>query len=143
METTENYPRNVAAVDGRARSHRSAVANGTRLFAVGGIDGRALTARRFRDLIQTFSADLGGPGVISEGQMQLVRRAAALSIMAESIEADLARGLDFDVNTYGQVTDRLRRVVETLGLRRQARDVTPSLDRYLAAAHPEPNGGAE
>ena len=137
MDTTANYPRAIPAVAGPKRSHTSAVANGTRLFAVGGVDGRSLTARRFRDLIQTFSNDLGGPGVISEGQMQLIRRAAALSIMAESIETDLARGLDFDVNTYGQVTDRLRRVVETLGLRRQARDVTPSLDQYLRAAHPE------
>lgn len=121
----------------KMRCHKSAVANGTRLFAVSGIDGRSLTARRFRDLIQAFTSDLGGPDMISEGQLQLIRRAAALSIMSEAIEADLARDMDFDVNTYGQICDRLRRVVEALGLRRQARDVTPSLESYLAAAHPE------
>jgi hypothetical protein len=122
------------SIAAKMRCHKSAIANGTRLFAVSGIDGRSLTARRFRDLIQSYTNDLGGPDMISEGQLQLIRRAAALSIMSEAIEADLARDLDFDVNTYGQICDRLRRVVETLGLKRQARDVTPSLAQYYSMA---------
>ena len=109
MEAAET----LTELTGRARCHRSAVSNGTRLFAVNGIDGRTMSARRFRDLVDTFTADLGGVDIISEGQKQLIRRAAALSIMGEAIEADLALGRTFDVNTYGQVCDRLRRIVET------------------------------
>jgi hypothetical protein len=36
--------------------------------------------------------------------------------MAEAAEADLARDMDMDVNTYGMVCDRLRRIIESLGI---------------------------
>ena len=124
-ETTE-------AIVGRQRAHRSSVSNGSRLFAVAGLDGRTQTARRFRDLIEEISNDLGGSDRLSEGQRQLIRRAASLSIMAESIEADMARDLAFDVTVYGTIADRLRRLFETLGLERQQRDVTDDIDNVLA-----------
>jgi hypothetical protein len=57
---------------------------------VAGVDGRTQTALRFRDLVEQISNDLGGPDLLSEGQRQLIRRAASLSIMAEAIEADMA-----------------------------------------------------
>ena len=97
-------------IDRSQLAHRSSVTNGSRLFAVAGLDGRTQTARRFRDLIEIWTNDLGGPELLSEGQRQLIRRAASLSIMAESIEADLARDMAFDVTVYGTVCDRLRRI---------------------------------
>ncbi len=103
------------------------------MFAVAGLDGRSQTARRFRDLIEIWTSDLGGADRLSEGQRQLIRRAASLSIMAEAIEADLARDLDCDVTVYGTVCDRLRRIVETLGLERKTRDAAIDLKSYLAA----------
>ena len=88
---------------GRSRSHRSAVSNGSRLFSLsGGIDGRTSTARRFRDIIETVTSDLGGKDRLSEAQKQLIRRASALSIMCEGVEADLVRDLPFDVANYLQ-----------------------------------------
>ena len=80
--------RNYPPVASRQRAHRSAVSNGTRLFCVDGLDGRSQTARRFRDLVETIGNDLGGVDHLSEGQKQLIRRAATLSIMAEAMEAD-------------------------------------------------------
>jgi hypothetical protein len=112
-----------APLGNRQRAHRSSVSNGTRLFAVAGLDGRTQTARRFRDLIEVWTLDLGGADMLSEGQRQLIRRAASLSIMAEAAEADLARDMDMDVNTYGMVCDRLRRIVESLGIERVARPI--------------------
>jgi hypothetical protein len=54
---------------GRSRSHRSSVSNGTRIFALSGeIDGRTSTARRFRDIIETVTSDLGGKDLLSEAQ---------------------------------------------------------------------------
>jgi hypothetical protein len=130
-------------IDRRPRAHRSSVTNGSRLFAVGGLDGRSQTARRFRDLIEITTNDLGGPELLSEGQRQLIRRAACLSIMAESIESDLARDLPFDVNVYGCICDRLRRVYESIGLERRARPVNDELDDALArvAARRVPSDG--
>src|ERR1700737_2830885 len=89
MENAESIP----PVASRQRAHRSAVSNGTRLFCVDGLDGRSQTARRFRDLVETIGNDLGGVDHLSEGQKQLIRRAATLSIMAEAMEADAVRNL--------------------------------------------------
>src|ERR1700730_9349718 len=112
---------------GRARSHRSAVSNGLRRAPLSGeIDGRTSTARRFRDIVETVTADLGGKDLLSEGQRQLIRRASALSIMCESVEADLVRDMPFDVANYLTATNSLRRVLETLGIERKSRDVSPA-----------------
>ena len=129
MENAET----TSPVAGRQRAHRSAVSNGTRLFCVDGLDGRSQTARRFRDLVEAIGNDLGGVDHLSEGQKQLIRRAATLSIMAEAMEADAVRNLAFDGEAYGVLCDRLGRCLQRLGLERKARDVTPTLQSYLAA----------
>ena len=129
MENAETIP----PVAGRQRAHRSAVSNGTRLFCVDGLDSRSQTARRFRDLVETIGNDLGSVDHLSEGQKQLIRRAATLSIMAEAMEADAVRNLAFDGEAYGVLCDRLGRCLQRLGLERKARDVTPTLQSYLAA----------
>ena len=77
--------------------------------------------------------DLGGSDHLSEGQRQLIRRAATLSIMSESVEADFIRNLAFDSEAYGVLCDRLGRCLGRLGLERKARDVTPDLKSYLEA----------
>jgi hypothetical protein len=129
LETAET----IAPLAGRQRAHRSAISNGTRLFCVDGLDGRSQTARRFRDLVEGMGNDLGGSDRLSEGQRQLIRRAATLSIMSESVEADFIRNLAFDSEAYGVLCDRLGRCLQRLGLERKPRDVTPDLKTYLAA----------
>src|ERR1700730_13089884 len=129
LETAET----IAPLASRQRAHRSAVSNGTKLFCVDGLDGRSQTARRFRDLVEGMGNDLGGSDRLSEGQRQLIRRAATLSIMSESVEADFIRNLAFDSEAYGVLCDRLGRCLQRLGLERKPRDVTPSLQSYLQA----------
>jgi hypothetical protein len=94
---------------------------------------------RFRDLNDDIIADLGGRDRLSTGQLQLIRRAATLSIMAEAMEADAVASKAFDVDLYGVLCDRLGRCLQRLGLERVSRDVTPSLSAYLAgkATHGE------
>jgi hypothetical protein len=123
MENGQIHNGNGADIAGRQRAHRSSVSNGSRLFAIAGLDGRTQTARRFRDLVEAVTADLGGADILSEAQRQLIRRASALSIMAEAVEADLVRDLGLDINNYGMICDRLRRILESLGLARVARPV--------------------
>jgi hypothetical protein len=129
---TSVFGKTSAPIAASQRAHRSSVSNGSRLFAVAGLDGRTQTARRFRDIIEITTNDLGGPELLSEGQRQLIRRAASLSIMAESIEADMARDLAFDITVFGTICDRLRRIYETIGLERRARPVNDELDDALA-----------
>ena len=105
-------------------SNRSKVTNGSKLLPLS--DGRSATARRFKDLVEFICVDLGGADRLSEGERQLVRRAAALSAECERQEALWARGeAAFDIAAYSTLTNALRRVLWTLGLKRVPRDVTP------------------
>jgi hypothetical protein len=115
------------------KSHgRSRVGNGAKLLPL--TDGRSATARRFKDLVGDISLDLGGPAVLSEAQKQLIRRAAMLSSECERHEALSARGeAEFNIELYVVMTNALRRVLESVGLRRVARDCTPTLQSYLEA----------
>lgn len=124
---------------------RSQVTNGLKLLPLS--DGRSAAARRFRDLYEDIATDLGGLDLLSEGQKQLIRRAAMLSAECERMEAMAARNdrrpdgaiawtevpFVFDLEIYGQLCDRLGRLFGRLGLERKSRDVTPSLSSYLQA----------
>jgi hypothetical protein len=77
------------AANGRAaikRGQRSRVTNGSALHVV--TAGDNAWNRRFRDLVGSIVSDLGGdPDQLSEGQRQLCRRAAGLSLECEKLEA--------------------------------------------------------
>jgi hypothetical protein len=103
-------------------------------------DGRGPWARRWRDIVAEITNDLGGSDLLSEGQKQLIRRCATIAIACERAEAKATAGEDIDVETYGRLTDRLGRAFQRLGLRRQARDVTPSLGDLLREDQPRQTG---
>ena len=119
-------------------AYRSAVTNGRRMFVVK--DHRGAWARRFRDIVAEVINDLGGADLLSEGQKQLVRRCATIAIACEKMEGEAAAGHDIDLETFGQLTDRLGRCFNRLGLKRQTRDVTPSLGDILREDQ-QRNGG--
>jgi hypothetical protein len=128
-----NSRRNIAPLVARPRNNRSAVSNGNRLFAPDVTDGRTCAARRFRDILEQIQYDLGGTDRLSEGQRQLCRRAATMSMQCELMEVEAVAGRAFDVDCFGQLTDRLGRCLQRLGLDRKPRDVTPTLQSYLQA----------
>ena len=96
---------------------RSAVSNGSRLFVIR--PGDSVWGRRFRDVLAEITNDLGGSDRLSEGQRQLARRAATISIMCEQMEGVAAAGEAIDLDSYGTLTDRLGRVFQRLGLERK------------------------
>lgn len=118
----------------RSATNRSAVTNGSAAFVDG--DGRGQWARRWRDLVELYLADLGAPETLSEAQHALCRRAATISVELENLDGRLSKGEFVDLDAYARVTGHLRRVLETLGIERKARDVTPSLSEYLAGRRP-------
>jgi hypothetical protein len=116
----------------RVKRLRSRVTNGRTLFVEA--DARGPWARRWRDVLAEITNDLGGPDLLSEGQRQLARRIATLSIACEKMEGEAALGNDIDLVVYGTLTDRLGRALQRLGLRRQQRNITPpSLRERLIA----------
>jgi hypothetical protein len=76
--------------ENRSRRARSAVTNGKRLHVVP--IGDNAWSRRFRDVLGQIIADLGGPDGLSEGQRQLARRAATLSMECERLEVRAVAG---------------------------------------------------
>jgi hypothetical protein len=118
----------------RAPKGRSKVTNGRQLFIDG--DARLKVSRRFRDVLASIATDLGGVDRLSEGQKQIARRCAMLSVECEIMESAAVAGEPFDLETCGQLTDRLGRAFQRLGLRRVMHDVTPDLSDYLTATGP-------
>jgi hypothetical protein len=123
-------PATRSALAPRSVTNRSRVTNGRGLF-VEAIDGRSREARRFRDVLSEIVSDLGGPDTLSEGQRQLARRAAMLSVECERMEGHAVAGKAIDLEMFGQLTDRLGRTFQRLGLRRKARNVTPTVAEYV------------
>src|SRR5262245_38768040 len=112
----------------RAAVLRSAVTNGRKLFVEG--DGNSAWSRRYRDLIAAFVSDLGGHDALSEAKLALIRRSAALALELEQMEGKLSQGDEINLDSYGRAASHLRRLLETLGVERKPKDVTPSLEEY-------------
>lgn len=120
---------NASEEEGRRRP-RSAVTSGRKLL-IGG-DPNSAWGRRYHDLITRHIGDLGGADLLSEAQLSLIRRAAALACELESMEARMSQGVEINLDSFGRAASHLRRLYETLGLKRQPRDVTPSLADLMA-----------
>jgi hypothetical protein len=114
---------------------RSAITNGKRL--VREVDARSAWMRRLRDLIDAHTADLGGEDLCSEAEQRLIRRSALLTLQCEMYDQKFAlhdgEASPTDIEIYQRLTNTLRRTLESLGLQRRSRDVTPTLDQYLEA----------
>jgi hypothetical protein len=102
------------------------VTNGKRLFVEG--DGRGPWSRRYYDLISLHVADLGGRANLSEAQLALIKRASTLEVECEQMEGRLSLGETIDLDVFGRATGNLRRVWDSLGLKREPRDITPESD---------------
>jgi hypothetical protein len=95
------------------------------------VDGRTNGGRRFRELAADLAQHLGGHP--TPPQQAIIMRAAALAIWCETQETALANGADFDVAAFTTAANSLRRLLADLGLERRLKDVTPSLEQFLAA----------
>jgi hypothetical protein len=111
---------------------RSRITNGSALLP--GIDGRNAWVRRAKDLLALHFSDLGGEDNVSEAERALVRRAVTLIIELERREAMFAQVGAADneaLAIYQTTVNTLRRTLESLGLQRRPRDVSPTLGQIL------------
>jgi hypothetical protein len=116
-------------------SNRSTITNGRELLP--GVDGRSAWVRRVKDLIALHASDLGGQDYMSEAKLSMIRRAAVLTSELEQLELKFALG-EADtklLETYQRMTNTLRRVLQTLGNERVARDAhLPLRERLINGA---------
>src|SRR5215475_8419129 len=87
----------------------SAVTNGTRLLTDG--DGNSPWSRRYKDIALLHIDDLGGPDAVSEAQISLVRRCAAIEVELERLEGMMSRGAaGVDLDAFARVSGTLSRL---------------------------------
>ena len=114
-----------------ARSNGNAVK--VRLLTLESLDGRTKAARLARDLIDTLEDDLGGADRLSVAERQIIQRAAVLGAMLESQEAAWIAGEPIELTVYLPAANAQRRLLETVGLQRRAKEITPDLRSYMQA----------
>lgn len=113
---------------------RSRVTNGRSLLPRG-VDGRSLWYRRFKDLNVLHLSDLGGEDHVSEAERAIVRRAATIIVALEQLEFKFAQegeATPQQLELYQRLSNTMRRLLESVGLQRRSRDVTPDLRDYIA-----------
>ena len=88
-------------------------------------------ARRFRDLVNAYVADMGGLDRCSEIKIGLLRRLAATTVAAEQLESRMVNGKSVDISQLCTLASTAVRISQRVGLERKQRDVTPSLQSYL------------
>src|SRR5262249_45722941 len=101
----------------------SAVTSGRKLLLKG--DVNSAWARPYPDVITSLTNDLGGRELIGEAKAALIRDCAALEIVLEKMRGRMSEGLNVDAEAYARIAAHRRRLLETLGLERVARDITP------------------
>ncbi len=124
------------------RKGRSRLSNG--LARLSDVDGRSMWARRLRDVVAAHIADLGGEAATSEAERSIIRRAATLTTELERLEARFAsagEAAPADLDLYQRTAGNLRRLLESVGLKRVPKDVTPDLKTYIDAKGSKREGG--
>ncbi len=95
-----------------------------------GLDRRTKLYRGYAAVLGALAVDQGGADALSEGRRQLIARAAFLAARLAMIETDALSGAEIDIEVHGRASERLRRMLTTIGLDRVPREVE-SLSQYL------------
>jgi hypothetical protein len=97
------------------------------------LDNRTLWPRRLRDLMALIVADCGGIDALSEAKLAVIKRACVMIVELEQRELQFAEhgATDLQLEQYSRVAANLRRMLESVGLDRVPKNVTPDLQTYL------------
>jgi hypothetical protein len=105
---------------------RMAVANNNGLLP--DTDGRMGFARRFRQIVSTIVNQCGGMERCDEVRLQSIRRFAAVSCLAEQIEAKAAAGEKINIAEHASLSSATVRLSNKIGITHNAKnisDITP------------------
>ena len=100
-----------------------------RFLTLDNLDKRTSAYRRAQSLISEMTADLGGDSEITCAQRLLIGRAAICAVMTEDQEARFLSGAPVAPEVHATLSNSLKRLLETIGISRVPRDVSPSLSQ--------------
>jgi hypothetical protein len=129
MESVENSSVDRAVVERRSSKQRSRITNGSALLP--GVDQRGAWIRRCKDVL---AQHLGDKPDATAAEQAIIRRAAVLIVECERLERQFALAGEADPMTldlYGRVAGNMRRLLESVGLERRARDTGITLGDLL------------
>ena len=113
-----NSKRTRSAVTNRSRAHQNT-------------DERSAGARRFRDLVEAYEAEIGG--TLSESETGLVRQAAALALRCEQLQAAIVRGEIVDDDLLIRISGTAKRLLGAIAVKSDGRKPSgPSMLDYMA-----------
>lgn len=115
------------AIAPRQSVNRSAVSNGSRVLT--GVDGRSAGARRYRDIVEDLSREIGGD--LSAAELLQVRNAATLQMLAEDLAAAQARGEPVDAESLTRAANGATRALAAIRRLRPAKPARKSLSDVL------------
>ena len=95
------------------------------------LDRRGVEFKRYEEVRAALVSDLGGDDAVSTAQMQIADKCAFIAMQLERQQIASLAGEDIDMRAYGELVDRLRRNLETLGLERKLKDITSLSDTPL------------
>jgi hypothetical protein len=117
---------------------RSAVTNHQDLLP--GVKGTSSAARRFRDLVGAFIADMGGAALVSDIKLGLLRRLAAVTVQSELLEARMVNGEPVSISELCTLASTSVRLSSRLGVERVPKPIE-SLQAYLKRTVPDGGRG--
>ena len=138
METLLESSADRPAVDRPKDRQKSRITNGSALLP--GVDQRCAWVRRAKDVIAAHLSDLGGVDNTSAAERSIIRRASVLTVELERLEAKFAlaeQASPEDLDLYQRTAGNLRRLLEAVGLRRRAKDITDIDPLDYARQHSE------
>lgn len=94
-----------------------------RLLTMADVDCRKGPGRRVRSLVRALARDLADD--LSTAQRMLVMRVALLEALCTHTEAAILLGQEVSLGDYLQMANTQRRLLQTLGLKRVPKDITP------------------
>jgi hypothetical protein len=116
--------------------NRSRVTNGTSLFVDPSVHSQSGWARRLSDIISLHTADLGGADVVSAAEASIIRRVATETVECELLEQKFAKNgkgaSSEDLDLYARISNSLGRHLDRIGLKRVAKDITPTFEDIRA-----------
>lgn len=95
-------------------------------------DGRTVGAKRYRELVEQLSAELGG-GPLSAIDTGLIRTAAAVSLRIERLQVAIVTGAPTDDDEIVRLSSEHRRILSTLRAKAsKRRPAGPTLADFIA-----------
>jgi len=107
-----------------------------RLLTLDSLDGRTAAAKCVNDLIAAIEADHGGADDMSTARRSIAETAALATAMIRDLGARWIKGEQVDLGLFATLSNAQRRAFETLGFDRVPKNVTPSVNEYLAQKTP-------